>query len=70
MLTAVNKHSSFAREVRIQPSQLRLQSTKKNCMYGFDVLLTVYLTTILVINQLNAQILMFIGPCIIVIVEE
>jgi len=37
---------------------------------SFDVLLTVHLSMILVINQLNAQILMHIGPCIIVIVEE
>jgi len=36
---------------------------------SFDVLLTVHLNIILAINQLNAQILMFIGPCIILIVE-
>ena len=45
----------------------RFLGTYKN----FYVFLTVHLSTILVINQLNAQnLLMFIEPCIVVIVEE
>ena len=36
----------------------------------FYVLLTVHLSIILVFNQLDAQNLMFIGPCIIAVVDE
>jgi len=46
---------------------LTLTATK--IRYFFDVLLTVHLSIILVINQFNEQIFKFIGPSIILIVE-
>ena len=54
----------FKKDIRQrQPNQCKI--------LNFDIFLTVHLNIIFVTDQINVQILrMFIGPCIIVIVEE